>query len=904
MKKLILALTILTLIAAVDASFILGNNSKIDTNYGPGGILSGFINISLQNQPSNSIFSTSLNKNISLINLLRNNSNNFVCNNPNCLDRYKSKNGATNKTFHLNYGEEKTISFLITTNSFISSITNLSLDVSASNSPSCINPLEIDILNDGKVDWQSDKFGSDFVCSYQTGTGCFDTNTDSSSAIIDDNKPYCEKISLLQNNKFKIGAWVKKGTGTSWHNGLLKMYLYDLDGSQLGSCDLPQPTSDGSEINCQVDYVNNNIKDYYVCIKGEDNSHIQGYETKIESNSSCGFYEFPGNQLESHDYYIYGRAAKYDSIGNFKLNQDEYAKYNNENLMTYVYNNFNGWGNCSSGCSIPIKFKAKQNMDIIISNAKLDYSSGAGPATTNLIYDTDNEKAKISSDFIQVGINPVKINAPNDFGTYNVFFYLDGAEILKQKISVLGIPNIDSIYPTYVPALVPINFVANVNSTSNLTYYWDFGDNTGGTGTKNTINHSYENVGNYQLKVTIKNNLGNSSKTVNVVVVSPKEAINDTIVHYRKNLVNIKNQINGFDSFVKAGVEDQLDVANLENEINKQESDYKKAVSDSEYVGIMNNLLDLEVPQEIRVGKISDGTSFFQNPDQIKLNALEVMGAGTIDENENKYSNSINLWIKDNLDIKFDTKVYYLIYKNKGSSDLFSLMKFELNPKGSVNDFYLGINGDPNKIKFNGNYNIKKIDSETVGVIFPEITQKEIVEFIYPERVDFSNIPVFVSPKFKNLEFNAEPGVCNSNNICEKDKGENYNNCRVDCKPWNIAILLWLILLLVAFIIYILLQEWYKRRYESYLFKNQIDLFNLINFMNNSLNQGLSMDEIFNKLREKGWSREQFNYAWRKLKGKRTGMWEIPIFKWVENKRVRKEIEKRMGKPNYMPINA
>ena len=67
--------------------------------------------------------------------------------------------------------------------------------------------------------------------------------------------------------------------------------------------------------------------------------------------------------------------------------------------------------------------------------------------------------------------------------------------------------------------------------------------------------------------------------------------------------------------------------------------------------------------------------------------------------------------------------------------------------------------------------------------------------------------------------------------------------------------------------------------------------------MNNSHNQGLHRSEIIKKLKEMGWKGEKLTFAWKKLNGQRTGMWEIPIFKWVENREVKRELQKRQGQP-------
>ena len=80
------------------------------------------------------------------------------------------------------------------------------------------------------------------------------------------------------------------------------------------------------------------------------------------------------------------------------------------------------------------------------------------------------------------------------------------------------------------------------------------------------------------------------------------------------------------------------------------------------------------------------------------------------------------------------------------------------------------------------------------------------------------------------------------------------------------------------------------------MFKNYNDLYNLINFIYNSRRGGLKDGDIREKLKGKKWKGEQVSYAFKKMDGKRTGMWEIPIFKFIENREVKRQIEKRQGK--------
>ena len=86
--------------------------------------------------------------------------------------------------------------------------------------------------------------------------------------------------------------------------------------------------------------------------------------------------------------------------------------------------------------------------------------------------------------------------------------------------------------------------------------------------------------------------------------------------------------------------------------------------------------------------------------------------------------------------------------------------------------------------------------------------------------------------------------------------------------------------------------------YLCFTNKNNYDLYNLVNFIYNSRSSGLNDDEIKKKLKAAGWSNERIIYAFKKIEGRRTGMWEIPIFKAFENRRVKKELEKRHGTVN------
>jgi hypothetical protein len=56
--------------------------------------------------------------------------------------------------------------------------------------------------------------------------------------------------------------------------------------------------------------------------------------------------------------------------------------------------------------------------------------------------------------------------------------------------------------------------------------------------------------------------------------------------------------------------------------------------------------------------------------------------------------------------------------------------------------------------------------------------------------------------------------------------------------------------------------------------------------------------EIVDKLRAQGWDNERIEYAYKKYKGMRTGLWEIPIFNLLEKSELDKTLNEKKIKIN------
>src|SRR3989338_9035081 len=85
------------------AEFTVGDKShSIATKYGQSENVTGWVNISLDNELGSSLFQDSLDNSMSLINLLRTNSSYlYTCSPLDCTSSYNSSNGETSKVSNI-----------------------------------------------------------------------------------------------------------------------------------------------------------------------------------------------------------------------------------------------------------------------------------------------------------------------------------------------------------------------------------------------------------------------------------------------------------------------------------------------------------------------------------------------------------------------------------------------------------------------------------------------------------------------------------------------------------------------------------------------------------------------------------------------------------------------------------
>jgi len=184
------------LISLASASFNVGNLShSIDSSYAPGEAVRGWINISLADEPVNSLFEDSGGTTISLIDLI-NKTPGFVkiCSPVDCKIKDTSTNGETTKTFSLSAGQTNLVGLQFT--GILVGINYINFTVSSDAGQSCNNQLGIDFLNDNSVDFGNYK-PSSASCPIYRSYGCFDSSKTPNLVSIEPSpKKYFQRITL------------------------------------------------------------------------------------------------------------------------------------------------------------------------------------------------------------------------------------------------------------------------------------------------------------------------------------------------------------------------------------------------------------------------------------------------------------------------------------------------------------------------------------------------------------------------------------------------------------------------------------------------------------------------------------------------------------------------------------
>lgn len=864
-KRDVLCYFVLVMLIGLASATLNFGGVDLEYNYEGGEFAKGSLNISFSNQ-ENGEFTSNFEGGIDLANLLENSDydvgSDYTCVPTNCKDDFSSSNGEIAKVVDLE--DEKIIGFSLDGTNVLAE--NFNFDLSSDVQASCINQLTIDLFNDGEINFFNNNY-IDTACGVKN-YGCFE-NSGTSEVIITDT-PYCEKITLEPAPAYRIGAKVKNSSTVS---GVLKMELYNGNGvGLLAACTLPQHTQSEEEIDCIVEYSTRTQKEALVCIY--TSSAAAEYKIKAETTDVCGMVGIGG--AATADYEIYAQRLKYDSIDS-EFNSSSFEELNPESIdlinLVNSYLNDKYSYNCENNCIIPLKISSNIAQQLTIDSVNLRYDSSLGLVVSNKVYDASKTNAKFSSDgFLEFDLEDLEIvieGTPDE--TENIVFslFFDGNKIYEDRVNVTTGFDFDVI-PKFV--LIGALTEFEIDRDDVISSKWDFGDGSEISSSNNKAIHKYSAGGDYKVKVTAtRSDRSSSIRTFLVVVGNAKDSSRSLIDKYKERIFNVTAEVNSFPEWFADKVKSSIDLNSINNSVLNLEERYDNASSDNDYVKIINELVELNVPISIRAEKsgtlpMSAGLSVI-NTDYIET----ISGEDISDENENDLRESIAGWLERSYDANVEFESISAFYDTE-TDDILGKYKIKAVKKPGVEGIsYLIIDYPLSQITFKEDYSARAVGSGA----YIGLTETKEIEFVLPEYINVEDLGVYIAPGVSEFGALGEIG----------EIGKEF--------PWGRFVLWMSVLGVFALLIYVILQEWYKRYYESYLFKKPNQVYNLINFIYNARASGADDKTIRLKLKNSGWRGEQIRYAFRKIDGKRTGMWEIPIFKFFENKKVKEEIAKR-----------
>ncbi|MEK6885650.1 MAG: PKD domain-containing protein [Nanoarchaeota archaeon] len=866
-------LLLLSLVSLISAAIVTkGNmNSSIETNYGPGENLRGWINITLSPIAFDAPV-TAFNSSVTIGSLLDSAGIKYNCSNKDCgMDYAISTDDA--HSFTLDPSETKIIGIRLIEN-IVSSVDAFKLNITSNSIESCTGALDVDVTNQNLYTWKSDKIGATY-CGNEN-YGCYNPAQGSLMATdMDVNKVYCQKIQVNPGKTFKIGADVS-GTGNAKFKLIVEGNYCEVITSASGKvfCDLNLSIVEPTEITA--------------CVQQDSSTSSAKYKLSVETNAPCGYVDDT-----DADFSIFAQQKKYAPLGTFIIDSSDYA------TAIYDYISIKYEGDCSLGCYIPVKLtsNADSAQTITINDLNVGYNSGL--KNNNTFFVLTSSPAKISlTKFTKIDLSKAGFKVPTTIGLQTLNLKISGADIITgKKITILSLPVIEAIYPSDVPAGADVKFTLAVSGVNLTSFRWDFGDNTTAVETtKPYITHKYASaeLKSYAIKITARNNLGSTNKTFTIKTVSPGDYLVNLIADYKARIVSLKKQIASFPAPVKIAIEAKINLSASEIKVQQVQSDYNNSAgSTAKYIALLNQLYSMNLPNIINITKKSSG-KFVMDSSIVKSADLAVVTSSEVTATDASAQNAVFAWFLKSLDIDSETSVYSSIEGNV-TMPFFTYAKITIKPLSTISSNVYGALALPQSgISYTS---VSNPSYKTNLMSFPVDLSSGVksFEFIVSDDTYILALPIYFTPVISELKFSSRFGDCNHNGKCES--GETTANCGDDCKPTGRITFFFVLLIILFLAAYIGLQEWYKKKYEAWLFKDKNDLFNLVSFIENAEKQGLKKDEIFNKLREKKWAFEQVSYAYKKFKGMRTGMFEIPIFSLLEKAKLLKTIDlkKKIG---------
>lgn len=901
MKKLGLALSlvigIFLLSGLASAGFeVDGNGTFITKQYSSGDFVRGEVRMSFSNIGGETAFESNFDGGKKLIDLLEDmgytQGIEFSCTPSGCESDYSTGLDAGSTHVEFNLDRKRTYGFKLIGKEV--KVADFDFRIFSGAPTSCKNQIFVDFFDDGTIDFFNTHYDESIACG-ERDFGCFDEGgTFIDAGFGGKNQFYCERITLPIAPAYRIGAKISGEGDTP-----LTLLITDPTGKKR-ICDQHKAEAIpvGGEVSVVIPCGFTEEFEALVCISDEDgNGDNYRIRAEQDADDACGGFS-TGNLVvyDDFDYEIFAQPLAYDEFG--WLNAKDYSDPNSEDNLpkvtdTYIKEVYNR--DCEEGCYVPISFWRGDNTDLGLDQVIILETNGdqlLKYTADNLVGLRGDKLFELfegsfmidSNNFTTLDVEKMEFVVPREEGSKEFVLELGDEEVTEEQLDI-EVSFEFSVTPKF--SLIGKQTVFSVSSAENISSSeWNFGDGNPVVNSEDgRASNTYYEGGEYFLEVEVKSNAGTtSSKRIKILVGEPETSANTLLQEYAARVDNLEDKLDDFPKWIRDAVEAELGLVDIEGQVTSIGNALETANTEEEFIKIIDDFLELDIPQSLFVkesGTIPGGFGFGNiDPGLI----AEISGDSITNAEEVKAG--ILDWMGRNydFDIEFET-----IVKTTDLTERVVLRSYliDIERKGGAGDdfVYLIIDHPATSVRFRDSSDTGETLGGEAYVKINSLGEPDIVEFLIASGVPPSadGLGIYISPVLSDL------------NVVDKKYGGIFRPS-VEFKLGRFLIAT-VLLLLVFLVIYVSLQIWYKKYYEKHLFKNPNHLYNLVNFIYNSRKARLGDKEIGARLRKQNWNKGQIAYTFKKIDGKRTGMWEIPIFKFVENRKVKKEIEKRQGKP-------
>ncbi|PIN93768.1 hypothetical protein COU54_01915 [Candidatus Pacearchaeota archaeon CG10_big_fil_rev_8_21_14_0_10_31_24] len=849
------------------ASFDL-RAENVKKAYVGGSEVEGSIDLLIENELYDNLLTSNFEGGIKLIDLLKVNNLNqykdYNCTTQNCMPAY-SRDGASIENFGLE--DEKVVGFEIDGSNI--EINSIDFYVESDIGSSCGEQIKIEPFGNNDSTLYNTEYNSRlYECSLKD-SGCFSysLNSDKYKTVTIGVNSYCNQIVLNPAPSYKFGIVTEVKDNSS----KLNMNLFNSELDKLGECELNIDGIGRVESECIINQSIINREKYFVCVSNEESN--DNYEMRFENEGNvCGGASV--GKTNTGDYEIIAVPVRYSSLDNLSVSK-AFSEIYNEDLSaeadSYIARVYDR--DCSDSCVIPFLFSG-DSQNIKLKNISMKYSFEGTQITEKKMYSLSELKPKIRSELpVKLDLSNAHFKIPIDSQEKELKLELGGKTIeripieIEKGFSFNLVPNVVSLG---VDTLFFLTSSDNITSSK-----WDFGDGIKKDSLDYTSRHRYTKLDDYIVKVTAMNNKKVSiTKEFNISIDAVDSSARRLLDEAKESIDKFKLEVNKLSSdSLKNNINSLENISEISKKIEILESKYSKAQNDSEYVAIIDELISLNIPKGL--SKTSSGTlPFSVGFSSIDLSYMEKISEYDVpvDKTDEVELNLID-WNRKNFKTETYFEVYSVLTSENKLEPIITSYRIKLNPEKTLDSGnYLIIDYPLENLYTSGEF--KEISTDSVSGSAVLIDGKSEIVFNIKGNVFPNDLGMYLSPDLQNF-------------VIEYPM---FNPAKL---PLGLAIF-WGFLIVVGFFsTYIILQEWYKKHYEKYLFGNPDDLYNIITFIHNSRNSGISDGESRKKLKEMDWHGEQINFVYKKLDGQRTGMFEIPILFKFERKKIEREIAKR-----------